>query len=556
MATKPPITGERAWFPKARFGMFAHFGLYTLTGGNENAVRKGSRSRYRRLMKKFNPTRFDADEWVRIAKAARCRYIVPTAKHAEGFCLWDTDASEHKVTNTPFGRDIIAELARACRKGKIKLGVYYNCNAWLDDHLTEETYPDYFLAQMRELMTRYGEIGVVWYDGADPMLPPRYVKRAIKMIRALQPSAVVNDRGFNPKARHKGKELHGDYVTPERFVPESFYGDHPFFETCDAMGGKSWGYHTDETFWSAPELCRRLSRAAAKGGNYLLNVEPAPDGRIRPECVERLQAMGRWLKTAGEAIYDIEGCPLEPVDDGQLHKPTIGCATRAGKTVYIHLAQWPRLDTVTVPHLGGKPASVKLLGSRKKLRCERSGDGLILRDLPVEPPTSAGPSIVKLTFPAKPRVDERAIARQKQCIVDLPPGETVRLEADQAELRARYNTPWQQVNRFPDGLTSIGHMYHYDSVCLWRLRLARGGTYKVVGLMGAGDIQSDAVFGIEACGQKIKGKTVCTGHYKTPGRVKVGKLKLKKGRHTLTLRILDMPHGYMADVHGIILQPA
>ena len=547
-----PFTGARAWFPKARFGMFAHFGLYTLIGGNENAVRGGERKKYARWMKKFNPVRFDADEWVRLAKDAGARYIVPTAKHAEGFCLWDSAVTLYKVTRTPFGRDIIAELARACRKRKMVLGLYYNCNAWLNDELDERTYPKYFKAQLRELMTGYGPIGLVWFDGADPLLPARHVREVIDMIHALQPSAVVNDRGFGMS--RKARTLHGDFITPERFIPDYPFGEHPFIECCDAIGRKSWGYHRQELFWSAPELIRRFSRTASIGGNYLLNVEPQPDGRIRPECVERMKQIGAWLETNGKAVYDAKACPLVPLDDGIDHLPPIGCATRKGNTIFVHLHRWPTSDAIFLDHLAGPVKSAKLLGSGERLTAEARSKGVLVSGLPARP-QSPHVSVVRLDFRGTPEIRLKAIKRARRVTVTAKRGETVTLCPEGARFKAPNGVPWPRVNRFAGGKTSVGHLYHYDAQVIWHLKVEKGGPYELFADMGANDIQTDALFSVEVDGRKLIGKTVYTGWYDKPKRIRLGKLRLIPGDSSVKFKILDMPNGYCGDLHALVLQP-
>jgi len=549
---KNPFAGKRAWFPKARFGIFAHFGLYTLVGGNENAVRKGSRKNYARLMQKFNPVRFDADEWVKLARDAGARYIVPTAKHAEGFCLWDSAVTSYKVTNTPFKRDIIAELARACRRRKVVLGLYYNCNAWLEDTLDERTYPDYFEAQLRELMTGYGPIGMVWFDHADPLLPARRVRKTIDMIHALQPAAVVNDRGFGMS--RKVRALHGDFITPERFIPDYPFGEHPFIECCDAMGRKSWGYHTEELFWSAPELVRRLSRTASIGGNYLLNVEPGPDGRIRAECVERAEQIGAWLKVHGPAAYDAGACPLVPLDDGTDHLPPIGCATRSGKTVFVHLHRWPSSDAVFLDHIAGSVKSATLLGTRKRLSTRKRARGVLVYGLPPRPPNPYV-AVVRLDFRDGPGINTKAIKRARRKTVAVKPGETVYLRPETAQFKAANGVPWPRVNRFPGGKSSVGHLYHYDAQVIWRLKVEKAGRYELFADMGANDLQQGALFTVEIGAHKLVGETVYTGWYDKPTRIGLGKFRLRPGATTAKFKILDMPNGYCADLHALVLQP-
>ncbi len=564
------ISGKRSWFTEARFGIFAHFGLYTLLGGNENAVRKGSKKKYAALMRKFNPRRFNANEWTARIRDSGARYLVLTAKHAEGFCLWDSAHTPFKVTRTPFGRDLVAELAEACDKRNLRLGLYYNCNTWLNQRPDgrehdASSYPDFVEAQLRELMTEYGPIHLVWFDHRDPLMPTARMRKLKAEIHRLQPTAVVNDRGV-PTNKYPGLYC-GDYVTPERHIPDRLDPGHPFVECCDAMGVRGWGYHNDERFWSTPELLRRLSRVASLGSNYLLNVEPAPDGRIRPECVLRLQQMGDWLNTRAnaKAVFATNACPLVPLDPGTTEHRALGVATLSGGSVFLHLHEWPVADWILVPGLVENPRKARLAGSRARLNTamqpgSKAGpsagfvpSGLLITGLPEAPPNNSV-NIIRLDFARAPRMDQRAIAVRQKITVTAPRKETVHLLPEQAELRARGGVTWHTINRFANGNTSIGHMIRAGCEIRWHLAVQATTTYNVHAELGTMQLQSGARFSISVGRESVEAFTRTTGWYDTPVRTKVGKLKISKGRRTLVLRVLDMP-GTFSDVHGLVLQP-
>lgn len=554
------LTGERAWFAEARFGVFVHFGLYTLLGQNENGCSKGrERLEYERsLLPRFDPQSFDADDWVHLIQENGARYVVLTTKHAEGYCLWDTRHTRFTITNTPFRRDLVAEVAAACHRHGLRLGFYYSAEDWHyreEEALTPEarTYPGYVEAQLRELLTGYGQVDEIWFDCGDSRLTPEHVRGYVQMIHTLQPSAVVNDRAI-----HFGQErtlLHGDFVTPERMIPDAVTEPHAYVECCDAMGIKGWGYYEGQRFWSTPELIRRLSRVASFRGNYLLNIEPQPDGRIRPECVERLRQMGGWLRLHGEAIFRVQACPLTPEDPSleEVRRP-LGVSTRAGGALYLHLHEWPAGDEVLVRHVSGVPRRAQLLGSGATLVVSVSGDGLHVTGLPSLPP-NAGVAIVRVDFEGPPVVDQAGLARGRLKVVSLPPGETVRLHPEEATRSGRNGVTWSRINRFANGNVSIGHLIRLDCDIAWHLDAERAGEYDVIAELGTASVQKDAVFTITVAGQTLRGVTVETGWYDVPSRLALGHVTLPAGRSELVLELVEMPRNF-SDIHGIVLQPA
>lgn len=569
------MQGKRAWFKEARFGVFAHFGLYTLLGGNENEVRKGSKEKYAQLMKKFNPRRFSASEWVSQVKDSGAQYLVLTAKHAEGFCLWDSAHTPYKSTNTPCKRDFVAELAAACDKQKLRLGLYYNCNTWLNQREDGSehdaaSYPDFVEAQLRELLTNYGAIHLIWFDHRDPLWPLAKVRKVKKMIHDLQPTAVVNDRGVHTN-KYPGLYC-GDFVTPERHIPDFLEDDAPFVECCDAMGVRGWGYHKDERFWSLPELTRRLSRTASLGANYLLNVEPQPDGRIRPECVQRLQLMGEWVRKNSRAIFKTKNSPLTVVDPSATEHASLGSTTTNGKDVFLHLHKWPAADWVLVPNLKEKPARAYLLGEKKALTTAlQEGQassatsgfvpaGLQISGLPATPPSS-NVAIIHLVYKHAPKIDLAANKRSQQKRVLAPAKHTVYLQPETAEYRAKGGVPWLTINRFSNGNVSVGHLIRAGCEIRWHLDVGAKTTYEVFADLGTIEQQAGASFSVSVGKEKIINVTKAESWYDTPVRTQLGQLSVDKGKRVLILRVLDMPgtfsdmHGTFSDVHGLVLQP-
>jgi alpha-L-fucosidase len=364
------------WWKDARFGMFIHWGPVSLKG-TEIGWSRGAEvpvSEYDSLYLHFNPAKFNADEWVSIAREAGMKYIVFTSKHHDGFCNWDTRYSDHNIMHSPFHRDIMQELAEACRKQGMALGFYHSTCDWYhpDFPLTSpggsieretsniDRYTEYLKNQSVEIIEKYGPLLVMWYD-----VPMRFDsirgQGVIDRIREVQPGILVNDRTGAP----------GDFGTPEQRVGE-FQHLRPW-ETCMTIA-QQWAWKPDDRVKSLEQCLHGLIRSAGGDGNFLFNVGPKPDGEIEPLQAERLREMGRWLQTYGYSIYGTRGGPYKPTD--------WGVSTRKGNRIYLHVLRWD-LDEVKIslPDVG------------LKIRSARLDDGSEVKLTPVE----AGYTI---TFPA------------------------------------------------------------------------------------------------------------------------------------------------------------
>jgi len=340
-----------------RFGMFIHWGPVSLTG-HEIGWSRGSQTpiaEYDSLYKKFNPEKFNADEWVKVAKDAGMKYMVLTTKHHDGFCLWATKETDYNIMNTPFKRDVMKELTEACKKQGIAFGAYYSVCDWYhpDFPLTSpggktkrdksdmDSYNRFLLAQIRELVTNYGPLVTIWND-----VPQMFNGRGtntINMVRALQPDILINNRTGDG----------GDYDTPEQKIG-GFNIKRPW-ESCmtvSAHNAWAWGGEKDGVKPFAACLLM-LIRGAGGDGNILLNVGPRPDGMIDPEQANRLKEIGDWLKKYGESIYGTRGGPFKPA--------TWGVSTRKGKQIFLHVLSWPEKGDLVLPSIPAKVLSAKLL---------------------------------------------------------------------------------------------------------------------------------------------------------------------------------------------------
>jgi alpha-L-fucosidase len=343
------------WWKDARFGLFIHWGPVSLKGteigwsrGREIPV-----STYDSLYLQFNPVNFNADEWVSIAKAAGMKYIVFTSKHHDGFCNWDTKYTDYNIMNSPFKRDIMAELAEACRKQGMALGFYHSTCDWHhpDFPLTSpgggvvrevsdlDRYTEYLKNQSVEIIEKYGPLLVMWYD-----VPQRFDsvrgQGVINRIWEVQPGILVNNR----------TGAKGDFDTPEQRVG-SFQINRPW-ESCITIA-RQWAWKPDDEVKSLEQCLQTLIRSAGGDGNLLFNVGPKPDGTIEPLQVERLKEMGKWLNQYGYSIYGTRGGPFKPTD--------WGVSTRKENKVYLHVMKWVGDNPkIIIPDLGTDIKSCRL----------------------------------------------------------------------------------------------------------------------------------------------------------------------------------------------------
>ncbi len=355
------------WFREAKFGLFIHWGPVSLRGteigwsraGEQRGRGRGTQvpvDEYDNLYKRFNPVKFNADEWVAIAKAAGMRYLVFTTKHHDGFNMFDTQLSDYKITNTPFGRDVCAELADACRRGGLRIGWYYSPVDWYHpDYRTENhaRYIAYMHGQLRELCTRYGKIDIIWFDGLGGTAEDWDSENLFKMLRTLQPGVLLNRRAG----------LDADFDTPEQRIGR-FQTARPW-ETCMTIG-EQWSWKPDDHIKSLEECLHVLVRTVGGGGNLLFNVGPMPTGEIEPRQAERLKEMGRWLKTAQPGIYRTQGGPFLPAP--------WGVSTYRGNRVYLHLLSRPQ-EPIRLPAIPRRVTAARILGGGRP-KVDQSEQGL------------------------------------------------------------------------------------------------------------------------------------------------------------------------------------
>lgn len=387
----PQNLESRRWFQDAKFGLFIHWGVYSVLGRGEWVMNneKIPIAEYEKLPARFNPQGFDAAAWVALAKSAGMRYITITSKHHDGFAMFDSKVSDWNiVARTPYARDPLKMLADECRKQGIKLFFYYSQLDWhhpdyFPRHNTGVGYTgrpesgdfgkylDFMDAQLTELLTNYGELGGIWFDGMwDKEEADWRLEKTYGLIHRLQPQALIgSNHHLKPFPGEDfqmfEKDLPGQKTTG--FNEKQEIGELPL-ETCETINN-SWGYNAnDKRFKSTKDLIRHLAKGAGNNANFLLNIGPMPDGRIQPEFVDRLREVGGWLSKYGDAIYGTRGGPLSP-------RPW-GVTTQKGDKIYLHILDWED-ESLVIPRVPGRIVSARFLKDGSKVRFTQNEYGFI-----------------------------------------------------------------------------------------------------------------------------------------------------------------------------------
>jgi alpha-L-fucosidase len=417
-------TGDSSWFVQGRLGMFIHWGLYALPARHEwvkNRERITDED-YQKYFDHFDPDLYDPAAWAKAAKEAGMKYFCITTKHHEGFCLWDTRQTDYKVTNTPYGKDLLKPMVEAFRAEGLRVGFYYSLIDWhhpdfpVDRHhpmrdndayrarhqnRDVRNYARYMQAQLRELMTEFGQIDHLFLDFSYPGEDGKgrddwQSEELVKMIRELQPNILINDR-----ADLLDTDWGWDFKTPEQFMVREWVkvgGQRVLWETCQTFSG-SWGYHRDEATWkSVDQLVRMLIDTVSKGGNLLLNVGPTARGDFDERAMERLAGLGRWLRQHGRSIYGCAEAPAgfkAPQDCRLTYNPETN-------RLYLHLLAWPFRE-IHLDGFAGKVSYAQLLNDASEVRIvvrephQASVDSVptdtLTLQLPVQKPNVAVPVI-------------------------------------------------------------------------------------------------------------------------------------------------------------------
>ncbi len=388
--------GDTRWFTHDRFGMFIHWGLYSMPGRHEwiRNYEQISNEDYEKYFERFNPDLFNPKEWARAAADAGMKYVVFTTKHHEGFCMFDSKYTDYKITNTACGRDLLREIVDAFRAEGLRIGLYHSLIDWhhpdfpIDDLHPLRNHPDrkklnqtrdiakyrtYLHNQTREILTNYGDIDIIWFDFSYPTCADGKghkdwgSEKLVKLIRSIRPNIIIDNRLDLPGS--------GDIITPEQNTPDYEVTDDKgkpvVWEGCQTLSG-SWGYHRDELTWKSEKQCiDMLINHVSRNGNLLMNVGPTSRGYIDERALSRLQAYGRWMKYNSRSIY---GCGIaprefpEPRDSRYTYNPKT-------KRLYLHIMNWP-FKHINLLNLGGKVAYAQFLHDGSEVKMRETGGGV------------------------------------------------------------------------------------------------------------------------------------------------------------------------------------
>ncbi len=411
MSKKPYGQGDTSWFVHDRFGMFIHWGLYAQAARHEWVKKKEeiTTEDYQKYFDTFDPDLYEPREWARMAKQAGMKYFVITTKHHEGFCLWDSQQTDYKAPNTPAGRDLLKPMVEAFRAEGLKVGFYYSLIDWhhpefpvdkmhpqaRDEEFREKTkdrdvskYAAYMREQVKELLTDFGKIDILWFDFSYPGENGKghedwESEKLIKLVRELQPDIMVDNRLDLPGS--------GDFETPEQFQPEvgctDEDGNPAVWEACQTFSG-SWGYHRDESTWkTVDQVLRMLIDGISKGGNMLMNVGPTGRGEFDYRAKECLEGLGKWMRVNGRSVYGCGTAPegIEIPQDCRLtYNPD-------SKRLYTHIFAWP-FKIVRIRGLAGKVKYAQFLHDASEVLYKEDNDDIVLQ-LPVVKPNTQIPTI-------------------------------------------------------------------------------------------------------------------------------------------------------------------
>lgn len=401
---------RRDWFVHNRFGLFIHWGLYALPARHEWVKNREmlTDEHYQRYFKHFDPDLYDPKAWARTAKRAGMRYAVLTTKHHEGFCLWDSQLTDYKAPNTPAGRDLLRPWVEAFRAEGLKIGFYHSLIDWhhpefpvdglhpqREDLAFREQargrdvskYAEYLHGQVRELLTNYGTIDILWFDFSYSRMDWGWSKgkgkddwqseQLVQMVRELQPNILINNR----------TEVGGDFQTPEQVQPRGWIqvdGKPVTWEACQTLNG-SWGYDRDNLDWKSPDLLvRMLVDSVSKGGNLLLNVGPTARGEFDARAVATLDAIGEWMRLHNRSIYGATQSDFTPPPDCRL--------TQRGNRLYLHVFSWPMID-IHLDGLADRVEYAQLLNDASEIQMVTDKSNTLTLKLPIQRPDVLVPVI-------------------------------------------------------------------------------------------------------------------------------------------------------------------
>lgn len=555
--TKEQRDARMAWWREAKFGMFIHWGLYAVPAG----VWKGKPvesagewimfngkipvADYEPLIHEFNPVKFNADEWAKLAKDAGMKYVVITSKHHDGFSLFDSALTDYDVMSTPFKRDIMKELSDAVRREDMTMCWYHSILDWHHpDYLPRgegsprpwdtrpkdgadlNRYIDYMEGQIKELLTKYGPIGIIWFDGGWEHKPDELrSNEVVSMIRGIQPNVIINNRIQIPQ----------DYDTPEQYIPPTGIPNRDW-EVCMTMND-TWGYKSGDANWKSKEdLIRKLIDIVSKGGNFLLNVGPTAEGLIPEASVERLKAMGDWMRVNSESIYGTTASPFRRLPWGR-------CTSKPG-VLYLHVFDWPSSGELVVPGLTNAVRKAYLLSDSKHAALKTvKGDDRVTVHVPAAAPDAIA-SVVALEIEGTPSVVESPILAGTN-------GELM-LHAVDAAIHgdtARYQTDGHKVD-------DIGFWTNPADTVSWTIEIEKASSFGIELTYSCENSAAGSQFTILLDDKQVaKGSVAGTGTWKDYKAMTLGKTDIPAGKHTITIKPEKMASYAVMNAQSIRLKP-
>jgi alpha-L-fucosidase len=535
--TQAQFAARTKWWREAKFGMFIHWGVYSIPADGEWHMNqhKMQVKDYEQYPPQFNPVNFDAAKWVRIAKDAGMKYITITSKHHDGFCMFDSKLSDYTIVRaTPWGKDPMKMLAAECKKQGIKLCFYHSIMDWHHpdylprrewetetrpaDGASLDRYIEHMKGQLTELLTNYGPIGGIWFDGGWEHSPDQlHSLEVVKLIRKLQPGIMINDRADIPE----------DYSTPEQNIPAGAIPGGRLWETCMTLNDH-WGYARDDHNWKSPQdLVRKLCDIASKGGNFLLNVGPTELGEIPQPSIDNLEAVGSWMKVNGRSIYGTTKSPFKKL-------PFDGRCTRKGNTLYFQVFSWPDDGKLPLPAMKAQVTSAKFLDGGQALQIV---DGALV-GTPAKPDPYATTVEVKLSGAPEPT--------DADAVVKPSPDGSFELKASDAQIDGG-----AQVETI-DGVPNVGYWTDSKDTVSWLIETTGGRNYKVEAEIACEDAEAGSVVALGDASLTVP----ATGGWNAFRTVQFdGTLRSAAGKQLLMLVVRSMKNGAVMNVRRVTLTP-
>jgi len=566
--TKEQRDQRMKWWREAKFGMFIHWGLYAVPAGEWKGQQIGGIgewimnnaripvAEYEKLAAQFNPEKFDAKQWAAAIKDAGMKYLVITSKHHDGFCMFDSKLGGYNIVKaTPFKRDVLKELSEACKEEGVALCFYHSIMDWHHPDAQAPSFPDYNSArhnpdfpryaehlrgQLKELLANYGHIGILWFDGE--WIGDWSEAQGIALyneLRAMQPDLIINNRIGKSRKGMSGMSAEntslGDYGTPEQEIPATGIPGADW-ESCMTMND-TWGYKKSDHNWkSAETLIRNLVDIASKGGNFLLNIGPTAEGEMPAASLERLAAIGKWMKVNSDSIYATSPSPFAKLPWGR-------CTAKPGK-LFLHVFNWPKDGKLEVPGLNNKVTNAFLLSAPFAPLKVADSEGKKTISLPADAPDAID-TVVVLDIEGEPNVTVPVPAPKK-----AEADGSVKLMAAEAVIHGG-------TAQFEEGgdKDAIGFWTDPHDWVSWDFVLDKPGKFNVE-ITFAADTGCGGEYALTLGSQELAGKAAETGSWTKFVTEKLGKLEVAAaGKHTLAVKPKNKKGIAVMNLRSVVLKP-